>query len=419
MPEPIQVFEHGTLAIGEQGFSAKHFSALVQYNDRHGCTLFKVGHQRLHFSSFVGVIQVGNLTIEILPKAEKGAIAEKGKWQRALLQMLRQAGFLDVQAAPEADLQLRRSPLVDLYLDSFLGEVDRLTHAGLVKKYRTFEANLYKLKGRILFRLQVSRNLLHRERIYTAHEIYDPDNVYNRILKCALNIVQRLAVRSSLTAKAAALNLSFEYISESRVTAETFERLVFDRKTERYRRAIQLARMIILNYSPDIRGGHEHVLSILFDMNKLFEQFILMQLIRAQVDFVHRGLRVEGQDSKRFWTSRSIRPDVVAEFSHGVTKERVILDTKWKVPENGLPADDDLKQMYTYNLHFGSRRSVLLYPRAEKEQNGTRQPFAHSKGLPSDHTHECATYFVDLFDEREKLRQDIGTRLIEEVILDT
>lgn len=146
------------------------------------------------------------------------------------------------------------------------------------------------------------------------------------------------------------------------------------------------------------------MLAILFAMNKLFERFILMQLIRAQVDFVDRGLRVEGQASKRFWTSRSIRPDVVAEFTHGVTKERVILDTKWKVPENGLPPDDDLKQMYAYNLHFGSRRSVLLYPRAEKEQNSTRQPFAHSTGLPSDHTHECATYYVDLFDVNQKLR---------------
>jgi hypothetical protein len=79
-----QVFEYGTLAIGEQGLTSKHFEALVRYNDRHGCTLFKVGHQRLHFGSFVGVLQVGSLTIEILPKAEKANTADKGKWQRAL-----------------------------------------------------------------------------------------------------------------------------------------------------------------------------------------------------------------------------------------------------------------------------------------------------------------------------------------------
>ena len=418
MPKLAQVFEHGTLVIGEQGFSVKQFEALVRYNDRHGCVFFKVGHHRLHFSSFVGVIQVGNLTIEILPKVENGATADKGKWQRALLQMLRMVGLLTVKAAPEADLHIRRSPLIDLYLDAFLGEVERLSHAGLVKKYRTIEANQYKLKGRILFRQQISRNLLHRERMYTAHETYDRDNVYNSILKCALGIVERLAVRSALAARAAALNLTFEYISESRITPETFERLVMNRNTERYRRAIQLARLIILNYSPDLRGGNEHVVAILFDMNNLFERFILVHLIRAQIAFADRRLRVEGQTSKPFWTSRSIRPDVVADFDQGVTRERVILDTKWKVPKDGLPANDDLKQMYVYNLHFGGRRSVLVYPRADIEQNGTRQPYSRSTGLPSGHTHECATYYVDLFDDHQHLRPDIGAKLIERVILD-
>jgi len=418
MPMPIQIFEHGTLVVGEPGFNATHFGALVRYNDRHDCVFFKVGHQRIHFSSFVGVIQVGNLAIEILPKAEKGALADKGKWQRALLQMLRQVGWLDVEAAPEADLYLRHSSLIDLYLDAFLEEVERLTHVGLVKKYRTTEANLYKLKGRILFRQQVSRNLLHRERIYTAHEIYDRDNLFNRILKCAVGIVERLAVRQALAARASVLKLTFEQLSECRITAETFEQVVWGRNTERYRRAIQLARLIILNYSPDLRGGHEHVVAILFDMNKLFERFILVQISRARSAFANRRLRVQGQASKRFWASKSIRPDIVADFDHGETSERVILDTKWKVPKDGLPADDDLKQMYAYNLHFGGRRSVLVYPRADAEQNGNRQPYAPSMGLPPDHTHECATYYIDLFDDHQQLRRDIGAKLIEHVILD-
>jgi 5-methylcytosine-specific restriction enzyme subunit McrC len=191
-----------------------------------------------------------------------------------------------------------------------------------------------------------------------------------------------------------------------------------NRNTERYRRAIQLARLIILNYSPDLRGGNEHVVAILFDMNNLFERFILVHLNRAQIAFADRRLRVEGQTSKPFWTSRSIRPDVVADFDQGVTRERVILDTKWKVPKDGLPANDDLKQMYVYNLHFGGRRSVLVYPRADIEQNGTRQPYSRSTGLPSGHTHECATYYVDLFDDHQHLRPDIGAKLIERVILD-
>jgi 5-methylcytosine-specific restriction enzyme subunit McrC len=415
MPKLAQVFEHGKLAVGEQGLNTKQFDALVQYNDRHGCEFFKVGHNRLHFSQFVGVIQVGDLSIEILPKADKSATPDKRKWRNALLQMLRESGLLDVEAAPEADLHLKRSPLVDLYLDAFLREIERLSHEGLVKKYRVTQANLYKLKGRILFGQQVSRNLLHRERMYTAHEVYDRDNVFNRVLKCALSIVELLAMRRSLVTRAAGLGLLLESVSDSRITPEVFERLILDRNTERYRRAIQLARLIILNYSPDLRGGQDHVIAILFDMNKLFERFILVKLSQAQRFFTDRRLRIVGQTSRPFWASKSLRPDAVADFDREEHRERVIIDTKWKIPKDGQPSDDDLKQMYAYNLHFGSRRSVLLYPSSDAQQTGINQPYAPSDALQG-YWHNCATYFVDLFDNKDHLRRDIGAELIQRVV---
>jgi 5-methylcytosine-specific restriction enzyme subunit McrC len=417
MSNRVQVFEHGTLAVGEQKFNARQFAALVRYNDRHGCAYFKVGYNRLHFGSFVGVIQVGDLAIEILPKLDNEATADKGKWQRALLQMLHQSGLLTVEAAPEADLHLRKSPLVDVYLDSFLAEVEHLAHVGLVKRYRLTEGNLYKLKGRIQFAQQLRRNLLHRERMFTAHQVYDRDNAFNRVLKCAVAIVEHLTVRPSLASRAAASLLWFEEVADARITAETFERLTYDRNTERYRRAIQLARLIILNYSPDLRGGQEHVVAILFDMNKLFERFIFVQLRRAERLYADRGLRIAGQVSKRFWSSKTIRPDVVAVFNHATGTDRVILDTKWKVPKDGQPADDDLKQMYAYNVHLGGRRSVLVYPMAGASQVETDQPYAQSASLPADHRHGCATFYINLFDANLRLRRDIGEELIQKAIL--
>ena len=414
MPTRIQVFEHGTLAVGQHDFDARHFAAVVRYNDRHGCAFFKVGYNRLHFSSFVGVIQVGDLAIEILPKLDNEESSnQKSKWQRALLQMLRQSGLLTVAAAPEADLHVSQSPLVDVYLDAFLTEVEHLTHAGLAKRYRVTEGNLNKLKGRIQFTKHVRRNLLHRERMFTAHEVYDRDNAFNRILKCALDVVKNLAIRRSLGSRADASLLWFEQVTNTSINANTFGRLRFDRNTERYRRALQLARLIILNYSPDLRGGHEHVIAILFDMNKLFERFILVQLHRAVPQFASHHLRVAGQVTKRFWSSKTIRPDIVASFGD----VRVILDTKWKVPTDGQPADGDLKQMYAYNLQLGGHRSVLIYPWAGAHQVGIYRPYAPSDSLPVNHTHGCGMFFINLFDVNDCLRRDIGYELIQKAIL--
>jgi hypothetical protein len=60
--------------------------------------------------------------------------------------------------------------------------------------------------------------------MFTAHQTYDADNLYNRVLKLRSRIVERLAVRPSITARASALGLLFEQVSGARITAETFRR---------------------------------------------------------------------------------------------------------------------------------------------------------------------------------------------------
>jgi 5-methylcytosine-specific restriction enzyme subunit McrC len=111
MSDPVQVFEHTSLPVGDR-FTDARFNRLVQYNERHGNQFFDVGHNRIHFRSYVGVIQVGNLTIEILPKADKSpeSPAQKQKWQSALVEMLRQSGFIRLATISDADCGCARLP---------------------------------------------------------------------------------------------------------------------------------------------------------------------------------------------------------------------------------------------------------------------------------------------------------------------
>ena len=59
-----------------------------------------------------------------------------------------------------------------------------------------------------------------------------------------------------------------------KVSEKLFQRLVYSRKTERYRQAIELARIILLNYHPDLKGGSYNILAIMLDMNHLWESYI-------------------------------------------------------------------------------------------------------------------------------------------------
>ena len=304
MSNVIQVFEHTTLPVGGH-LTSTRFDRLVQYNERHGNRFFAVGLNRIHFRNYVGVIQVGNLTIEILPKADKApdSPAQKQKWQGALIEMLRQSGFIRVASMSDARLRLRSSSLLDIYFESFLAEVDELVHHGLVRKYRQICGNAPALKGRILFQQHLTKNVVHRERFFMAHVFYDRNNPFNQILRVALDVLVRVSSNPHLVALAHCLAILFQDVDSIVVTERTFTRLSYTRNTERYRRALQLARLIILNYSPDVRGGREDVLAILFDMNCLFERFVYAQLKQAEA-----GRRRAGSRSRLKFPTGSGRP---------------------------------------------------------------------------------------------------------------
>jgi 5-methylcytosine-specific restriction enzyme subunit McrC len=416
MSNVIQVFEYTTLPVGE-GFSLSHFNCLVQHNERHGNRFFEVGLNRIHFRNYVGVIQVGNLTIEILPKADKDPISknQKNKWQGALIDMLRQSGFIRVASLSDARLRLQLSSLLDIYFESFLVEVDKLVHHGLVRKYRQTCGNLSALKGRILFRQHIAKNLVHGERFFTAHVFYDRNNPFNQILLIALDVLIRVSSNFHLVGIARSLTSLFQGVSDIEVTEQTFNRLPYNRNTERYRKAVQLARLIILNYSPDLRGGKEDVLAILFDMNSLFERFVYAQLKQAEAKQALRRISFKAQVSRRFWSAdrmqKSIRPDIIAQIGTGPDHERVVVDTKWKIPNDGRPGDADLQQMHTYNVQFGARRSFLLYPRVGNQVD-IQGRFSQGEALQPSFDHNCKMLFLELFDGN-KLRNDIGEELIQ------
>jgi len=410
MPEPIQVFEHDVLRVGEQGLTARHFDALVKFNQRHGDRFFTVRYQSLRFGSYVGVLQVGKLTIEVLPKADR-SVGDKTLWRDALIEMLRCCGHLRARLPTWADLHLQRTPLLNLYLEAFLFEVDSLIRQGLVKRYRREHGNLPVLRGRLALSEHVRRNIVHKERFYTDHDRYDRDNDFNQILKAAVSITATAATTAFLRSRARFIADSFEQVSTGPVSESHFSRLRYDRKTERYRRAISLARLIILNYQPDAQAGGQNVLAILCDMNTLFEEYIYNKLRAAASR--KTGVHVRGQRSHLFWCGgsarRSIRPDIEVRIDGH--DNPLVIDTKWKVPSGPSPSDSDLKQMFAYNARLRSQRSFLLYPRTDDRENVDGQFFEDDRAQSS----ECSMLFVDLF-RGCTLNRNLGDLILDRVL---
>lgn len=405
MRKPIQRYEYETISIGEEGFTEAHFNALRGWNERHGGVYFEERHRKLRCKQFVGVVQVGQAVIEILPKADRET-DDKVRWRNALLTMLRKVHGLRLHTPDDADQALRRTNLMDLFLDAYVNEVRGLVHAGLAKKYHTRHGNQPALKGRLDFPRHLRLNLVHKERFAVVHQTYDTDHLLHSILKEALNVVQTTCTDAGITGRAQDMAWAFENTQTRSVTAETFTRIRLDRKTAPYATALQFARLIILQNNPDMRAGHEPVVSILFDMEKLWEKFIH----RLLVGHCPVGWTIDGQRQLAFWENHPLKPDLLFTFNGTV---RLIGDTKWKVPEGGDPSAEDLRQMFAYNIRFVSERSMLLYPGTRVVQRGNY--VNHEKGWYST-PHGCEVRFVMPFDGKGAIDEEVISALVAECL---
>lgn len=413
MPRLIQIFEHERLTLSPNGrrdkLTTRELKKLYEFNDRNDNKYFTGIRDGVKFTNYVGVIQIGGLTMEVLPKADrtsKGNSEDYAKWRNALLNMLAICRMIKVDSISEASLNKRYHSLLDLYFDIFLDEVSILLHKGLIKKYHYNAKNSSALKGRILFNKQIQQNLIHQERFYTSHQVYDYEHLVNQILLRALSILSQIVSSPTIKSRVSRIKLDFPEIKEIEITKLHFDKIKESRKSIPYREALKIAKMIILNYSPDIKNGQENMLALLFDMNKLWEEYVFRMLQRH----TSADLEVSFQNYQRFWESKTIRPDIVIKRRIGEVLETFIVDTKWKIIDYRNPSDDDLKQMYAYNLYWDSGKSMLLYPKVQDypESFGT-----FHKGRANGNT--CKLGFVDVLDNTGRLDLNIGEAILDKL----
>lgn len=406
----IQVFEQSSLSVGHEGFTRKHFELLSEYKDKNQINFFDLGHNKIRFNQYVGVIQVGNLVIEILPKID--ADTDKAKWHKVLLEMLHIAGYIHLEKGERASLNIRQFSLIDLFFREFIIETQHLVQSGLIKKYLLTEMNLSKVKGKILFPQHLRHNFINKERTFCAFSEYNTNNIYNRILKKALTILGSITHNSEMIKQSKSILDSLCEIDLVNVTEDTFNQLDYNRKTERYRNAMVLAKLIILNYSPDFEAGSNSVISFLFDMNMLFEKYVYRCLKKHA--HMYPYLDIKAQVSHRIWEStlckRSIRPDIVIKDNRDNRDNSVfVLDTKWKKPKQLKPSDEDLKQMYVYNMYYSSKKSFLMYP-SSKNENLHNGNFIQASSIP-EIKHACSLWFMDIVSDYG-LNKELGQQIL-------
>lgn len=360
----LSVFEHQTIHVGRE-LTASQFDALVRLNDASKDRLFDVGHRRITFRQYVGYLQVGDLGIEVLPKADRTSRPrDADTWHELLLAMLRAATGLRLRAASPGSQKLARASLLDVLALELAEEVGALTRTGLAKGYRSHEANEPTVRGKLLVAENIRANLGRADRTYSRFTVFDAETTLNRVLATGLDALTRVTMSPLVANAVRAAIASMPPLALLADVRGLFDRMHLGRSTLRYTGALLLTRMVLEQQMPRLRSGDTNVFSLMFDMNLLWERYVVAVLRRAA-----RGtsIDVDAQATSPFWrapgvSTRTIRPDVILRDNSKPGEVKLILDTKWKVLEPGGPKDGDLRQMFVYGKLLGCERTLLVYP---------------------------------------------------------
>lgn len=374
MARRITLTEYERLHIGEldpskPSVTLAQAAQLVDLKKIHGFDVFKwVNQHALAAQQYVGTVQVGSLTIEILPKIEGRAAASAPVIRRNLVTMLLAAHNIDVSDGNVAYVSTQQNGVLEILIRLFCERLFAQVHGGLVRRYERHEGNFPVLRGKLAIGEQLRFNAAHPERLYCRFDELHEDIPLNQILKAAVRLLLKVSRDLSNQRQLQELLLVFESISDLGPRSLAWSAINFDRLNERYRPAFGLAKLFLQETPPDVTGGRAKGFSLFFDMNALFEKYIGRMAIRTfrpnGVDVRLQGpIRYLAVDAATGAASFFMKPDLV-----GISDGQVnwIIDCKWKqlsADEFGPgPHQADLYQMYAYANNYHCADVVLLYP---------------------------------------------------------
>lgn len=325
--------------------------------------------------NYVGVIAIPGGAIEILPKIDRPDEEGRSRAQHNLLYMRSLTRRIAGEERDLAAIGRQKMPLLEqlfiLFAERTLSELKR----GVDHTYVPLEENLCCLKGKLLVPEHITRNAVHRQRVYCRYDDFISDTPINRVIKAACKRLLMVAKTAAAQKKLREIVFLLDEVSDLEVAGRHFNEIHYNRNAERFRPLVGFSMMVIKGMSPAWTMGQEPSFSLLFPMEQLFEEFIARYIHRFAEDFQLSRDRIHAQAlGRREWLLRReqgsgayrLKPDLVIDASSG--KPQLIIDTKWKHlksdvedAKNGV-SQADIYQLYAYAHRYDSPENVLLFP---------------------------------------------------------
>lgn len=366
MAEPIIVKEYSKVEINDSYLDKLQAYLKCQKLE----SALKVTRHGIKTKSWVGVIKYKNLHLEILPKLisedanndKKISEEERNIILKNLIFMLSYTKNLDIKTNDNAKLSTEKNPFIEILIREFATSLFEALKRLTPKRYVREEENLNYLKGKIKFSENIRYNCTNQAKFYCEYDEFSENNLLNQLFlfvsTCLYNI-------SNNSYNKKTLKFIINYYSDiSFVRFDKFKvrKIKLTRNQELFKKSFNLAKMFVEQTSVDLSKNKFENITLVWDMNKLFEEFIF-ELIKRKIP----ECSPIAQKTKRLLrstqeTKRDTKVDILIQHP------QIIIDTKYKKFTN---FDDissaDIYQVTTYCLLHNYKRAILLYPQYDKK----------------------------------------------------
>jgi len=405
----LTLFEHEQSPEGF-GLSEREHAALERLNRAAGSEVLRATLRGrligVRATQYVGVVGLGGRAVQVLPKIHRSGPTTRASVEdeearreharestRNLLHMLATAGHLPVREHSLAPLLRQDEDWFEILTRLFASHMLEEWQRGAHRHYQIIEDELPLLKGR----WRVAEHLRRPARRHlfpVAFDEFTADNSLNRIFRF---VVERLWRLTRDAENRRTLGELRQWMEEVRLPAHVHARdaapALLTRLNARFAPLLNLARLFLEGGSLRLAAHDFTTYAFIFDMNRLFEEFVVGLVRRAREHVLPDSLREcdllpQSHGSPHFLAKDvddrpvfQLHPDLAFRIGE---KFPLLLDTKYKRLD---PSDRrlgisqaDFYQMHAYARRYRSPRVILLYPQTADINERVRKPFTLEDG---------------------------------------
>ncbi len=404
--------------------SLKEKVLIEKLNKLNKDNLFEFTSKGIKARKYVGVVQINNKTIQVLPKIFSNNIEDNSFIVNNLLFMLSYTKKLNLNETEISSLS-KSENIFEAIIYLFSKNLLELLKKDLIRNYEDKEENTNYLKGKLLMSKHFKFNLFNKVKFYSKFDEFTENNLLNQVFKATVQKLIKITKSNSNFKLLTECDFILQDVKLRNISKHETLKITFNRLNKIYMNSFNLAILLLFGNSVSLNSKNFDSFSIMFNMNNLFEEFI-GEFIKKEFKIEFSRIKTQKADKYVFnnkispnFSKFQLKPDIYLENN---SNEILIIDTKYKrlIKDklNYGVSQGDIYQMFMYGMRYFDKQEIkniiLLYPEYEFNVN------FENINLKSDDEENIHIKIKTInlhrnllkYEERKKLKEELHSILI-------